>query len=350
MDLPKHIQDMADEAKRLQQEIASGNAEGNGNTEGRETDETKSPAPGTPESDAMKQDAAIAEDITPDLEADDAPGDLEDFGAEQKPEATQPDGADQRQEEPWKAKYKTLEGKYNAEVPRLSKEVRELKDALRQYQAEIDRLSRVEKEAHAAPPDIDGDIDIGAYEDYGDEMRDLATKLSWSIQAIKSLKGENDTLKQQLGGVFNYQHQQTYDQFIHAVRQAYPAFDHQDQDPEFLSWVDSMNIDLQAIGQSRDVKKAVDVYRTWNDLTGKYKQQKAVNAPTHQADKSRVEKQVAPPRSRPSSQQGGERKAWTRNEIAKVYEDIKRGVYSDSEALKMKQAIFSAQSKGLITE
>lgn len=343
MTLPKRIQDMADEAKRLQEDLIAG----------RNTAEEKPPAPDTPEADAMRQDAAVVEDITPAKEHQAVTDEPEVETPDNPPPKTDPAERHEDGLETWKARYKTLEGKYNAEVPRLSQEIRQLKDALRDYQAEL--TNRANAQADAAqraerPEDaIAGDINPDAYEEYGDEFKDLASKLQWAIHQVKSLKGENEKLRDQVGGVYKNQNQQSYDAFLNQIRSEHPAFDQQDQDPEFLQWLDTMQINLPAIAESRDVQKALSVYRAWSDLTGRYKESSTPPVTSaHPGNQNTVTKQVAPPRSRPAAPQSGP-KVWSRKDIAAFYEDVKSGKYSEQEALTIKHQIFDAQRKGLIT-
>lgn len=369
MVLPTKIQQMADEAKRLQKEIAAEKTPGNPETQ--EPNKEAGPAPNTPEAAALKQDAAQVTDVTPkEVEAEESPGDgnpdeettvAEQEGHEEDQDtvAAEEAGEEKKEkggEEYWKARFKSLEGKYKAEVPRYTQELKELKQTLQGYEAEIRRLrdelaaqGRTQPEEPASSDTEE--IDPNVYEEYGDEMKALAEKLNWAIKTVNSLRDENKTLKDQVGGVYQQQSQRDYQHFLNQIRQQYPVFDQQDTHPEFLSWIEEMGIDLNKVAQDRDVEKAIKIYKAWPGASALLEHNTS-GEPPPEADKkksSNVNKQVAPPRSKPTPPPPSGGATWTREDIRRAYNDIREGKYTDAQAMQIKADIFKAQTEGRVT-
>ncbi len=106
MALPKQVEAQLRELEQIEKQIA----------------ESQNPAPADPE--PQSKDNPPAEPSTPEPPAQ------QQVPVESKPEPTEPAIA----EETWQSRYIALKGKYDAEVPRLHADVRELKaqvDALR---------------------------------------------------------------------------------------------------------------------------------------------------------------------------------------------------------------------------
>lgn len=318
MDLPKNIQEQADKARKLQEDYI------------KEKTGEKEPAPGSEEAQAFKQDSAQVEEVDV---SDEEP--IEQEEEEEAPEKEQKDQTDE--EETWESRYKALIGKYNAEVPRYAAEVRELKQELRELREE----SRQPQKSDA--PEM-GDLDPNAYEEYGEDMKKLAIQTTQLMKQVKELREENKSLRQGVDKAYESTEKMSYDGFLDKVRKSYPAFDQQDTDPEFLKWVDDMGIDLKTIGQERNVKKAVEVYKAFSNMTGKY--QPKEEKKTKEIPKDVVKKQVAPPKSRPAPPEDKGKDIWTREDISNFYRDLQKGKYSQEEGFKIKQKIFKAQSEG----
>ncbi|MFW6177370.1 MAG: hypothetical protein ACOC43_03285 [Desulfohalobiaceae bacterium] len=346
MELPRHIQEAADEARKLQKQIAQ-DKQGS-------PDSQQAAAPESEESEADEQshEESGEEQEEQAQHGEQQEGEQGQQAASEESEH-QFDGHDQGRDEKgvdyWKQRFETLKGKYDAEVPRQAQEIRELRQQLQEHQKQVQQL---QEQKQAQPQESDKDISPENYAEYGEEMQALAEKLSWAVQTLNELRQENAKLKEQVGTVYEQQDQQTYQQFLDQVRKQYPHFDQQDQDSEFLQWVEDMGIDLAKIGQQRDVKKAVEVYKSWNDLVGRYGQPNQETQPQEKSQrlKQGVNKQVSPPKSKPTPPGDGQKKSWTRQDIKRAYDDIKSGRLDEQQALKLKNQIFKAQREGRITD
>ncbi|NCC84832.1 MAG: hypothetical protein EOM03_12010 [Clostridia bacterium] len=140
---------------------------------------------------------------------------------------------EQPKHENWEAKFHTLQGKYNAEVPRLN-------DLARQQAAEIQRLTSLVEAKQEQPPataPAKTTLNREALEAYDDEFGKL-------VDLIEAQKAEIDVLKSTLGQVQGNvqqvgQHQQATatDMFWRELRAAVPDFDAINADPAFVAWL-----------------------------------------------------------------------------------------------------------------
>jgi hypothetical protein len=364
MAIPEKIQEAADQSKKMIEDLAKAKRGGN-----PEPEPQTGPAPGSPEAAALKQDAAQAQDLDnkgdqrkPEGEdpkqeprAKDADNDLENKSGQ--PEGDGGDGGEP-DEVDWKEKFetlerrfKTLEGKYNAEVPRYAAHVKELNRNIQGYEAEIRRLKEAQTLPQQGQPppagqgqaDEIGEIDPKNFEDYGEEMQDLANKLKWAITKIKSLEQEKTQLKQEVGQINETTRKSEWDHFEDKISQRYPCFEQQNHDPEFMAYLRAENVDLAGPVNRRDVDAVVEVYKGWPGAA-KY-------APTPKPKQDpNIDNQVAPPRGKPTGQNQNASPMWKRSDISKAYDDIKKGVYTEAEAMKIKRDIFNATREGRITD
>lgn len=142
-----------------------------------------------------------------------------------------------QQPENWEAKFHTLQGKYNAEVPRLS-------DTLRQQSAEIQRLTQLVEALQAKQPEpaqqtqqpqstVDREA-LTAYDEEFGKLVDLIDAQKAEIEALKSQVGQVQGNVQQVGKA---QQLTAAELFWNKLRAAVPDFDAINDDPAFHTWL-----------------------------------------------------------------------------------------------------------------
>lgn len=134
--------------------------------------------------------------------------------AEAEPQETPPVKA-----EPWEERYRVLQGKYDAEVPRLHEQVKYLT-------AQLDALN-----AQRQPPAKQTESDYLAKirEDYGDEL----------AAPFEQLQAELVKLRNQMSQVGQTREQMYYQSLDTQV----PDWQALNNDPGFLSWLDQVSPD-----------------------------------------------------------------------------------------------------------
>jgi len=202
-------------------------------------------------------------------------------------------------EQTWQARYKTLLGMYNAEVPGLYDRVKGLNRELDDLKAEVARLQQQPKKEDA--PNISSVTDKDR-EEFGEDLIDLQRRVAAEVvtplqSKIDSLEVENTKLRAQLGETGTRVQAFTFEQKLTA---AIPDFASVDADPRWVAWLDEVDPILR--GPRRAV--ALDAYNK-GDVEGVkayvelWKQSAGITQPKQAKEKSSTEfkAQVAPNRS-----------------------------------------------------
>ena len=159
---------------------------------------------------------------------------VDDSTAEVEP--TKPDGEDL-----WKQKYKTLQGMYDAEVPRLHSQVKDLSgelEALKNQVLESQKAAdAAEKQAaHEARVNLVTDDDR---QEFGDELIEVQRKVAREetadlIARFEALEAENAQLKQQLDDTGARVVTASFEQ---RLTQLVPDFAEVNVDPRWINWL-----------------------------------------------------------------------------------------------------------------
>lgn len=212
MALPKQVQQQINEVSDLEQQLYG--------------DDTAA----TPET-------TVSTVVEPEAEQEVPAGESEvvdDSTAEVEP--TKPDGEDL-----WKQKYKTLQGMYDAEVPRLHSQVKDLSgelEALKNQVLESQKAAdAAEKQAaHEARVNLVTDDDR---QEFGDELIEVQRKVAREetadlIARFEALEAENAQLKQQLDDTGARVVTASFEQ---RLTQLVPDFAEINVDPRWINWL-----------------------------------------------------------------------------------------------------------------
>ena len=263
-------------------------------------------------------------------------------------------------------KYKTLQGMYNAEVPRLHQQNRELNQRLQQLEQLLASVSTQQKESSRASAPVVAklvtDADIEEYGDSIDMMRkvsreevgSVASRLSKIEEALNSLQS---SVVPQIQEVSKRQAASSEQQFWSDLSNAVPNWRDINDDQDFQSWL--LEVD-QLTGISRqtyledaqrqlDSRRVANFFSTWMNITGRAAvAQSADRSPKPQSE---LEKQVTPGRSRntgtPANSKG---KVWSAADITKFFDDVRTGKYHgrEQERDRTERDIFAAQRENRI--
>lgn len=207
MALPKQVQDQLDALEVLEKQLA----------------DSQKPAPTEP-------DPTLAEP-TPEP----TPAPAEPKPVEPKPEPTEPVVA----EETWQQKYKTLKGMYDAEVPRLHSDIRELRS-----QVESLRKAAESKPSEPVKPatqeKLVTDADVEAF---GSDLIEVQRKVAREVAAefrgeLDAMKAENEKLREQLSATGSQVSEATFEQRLHRL---VPDFEAVNADPKWIAWLQEVD-------------------------------------------------------------------------------------------------------------
>lgn len=256
-------------------------------------------------------------------------------------------------EETWEQRYRGLQGKYDAEVPRLHSQLREMNAQLQQLIAD-NAVLKAQKTAEPPAP-AKTLITEQDKEAFGSDLIDLidrATeqKIAGYREAEAQLKAEIAELKGKLGNVSERQVVSDKDRFMMQLGQLVSDWEAINVDPGFLTWLSEVDpvYGLPRQAALNNAYEAFDAQRTANI----FKQYKALTAPAQPAqNKPNLQSQVAPTRSRTSpapATNSAEKRTYTQGEITQFYEEWRRGYLDNDEAVRMEKEIHAAIAEGRI--
>lgn len=275
------------------------------------------------------------------------------------PRATEPPKGDET-EETFERKYKTLQGMYNAEVPRLHADKRELTNRVQQLEQLFASMSA--KPAASAAP-VQKHVTEQDVEDYGDsievmrkvfreEMSSKDTEIGELRQLVRQMQGTVVPQVHQLSHNYAVSNEQRFWAELQAV---VPDWQEINGDKEFQSWL--LEVDpltglarqtyLDDAQRNLDVRRVTNFFTAWKGNTG---------GPSARTDRkaqsaSELERQISPGKGRAgASRSQGEPKTYTPEDIRSFFADVQKGRYRGKEAERdrIERDIFAAQRQGRI--
>ena len=234
MALPKQIQAQLDEVEALEKQLAQGEE-----TETIEPTEVKEKKTSKK---AKAKDTKV--DMTEVPVQREEPVEIEAKPADDIPEEVS---------DSFKQKYSTLKGKYDAEVPRLHQQVRELSEQMKAIREEAVTAEKVKSEKPKERVSYVTDADR---DEYGDDLIDFQRRVAkehaqefegrfeQQAKVIEELQKKISTTDSQVG-------EQGFTQRLNAL---VPGFDQLDNDERWVSWLNEY--DPMSRGPRRDQAQA----------------------------------------------------------------------------------------------
>jgi hypothetical protein len=284
-----------------------------------------------------------------------------DSGGEQAPAPKAPEQPEgDKTEKTLEQKYRTLQGMYNAEVPRLHAEKRELTNRVQQLEQLIASMNAAPPAQQAPVQKLITEQDM---EDYGDSIEvmrkvfreEMASK-DTEINELRSL------MRQMQGTVVPQVHQLSQShavsneqRFWADLQAAVPDWQDVNGNKEFQAWL--LEVDpltgiprqtyLDDAQRSLDARRVANFFTAWKGLTG------GPDARTHREAQSasELERQVAPGKGRSGgTKPQGAARTYTSEDIRTFFTDVQRGKYRGKEAERdrIERDIFAAQREGRI--
>lgn len=235
----------------------------------------------------------------------------------------------------WEHRYKVLEGKYKAEVPRLAADNRELRQKLNQALADIEDLkNRPTQDTLIKPEDR---------EKYGDDLLDVIKRAAKEETAVKDV--EIQTLKKKLDNFETTAAKNTEMEFYNSLSNAVPDWPTLNNDEGFLNWLDEHD---ELTGQKRqDLLDAAYSAYDANRVARFFKAYTALTQKNVQSSQSALAAQVAPESGRVQTPPPGKR-TWTRGEVKSFYDQCRQGKVSEKDMVAIEAEIQMAAAEGRI--
>ena len=286
MALPKQVEAQLRELEALEKQLTEG----------------QNPAPADPE-------PTLAEPPQ-----DPQPQPAEPKPVEPTPKPTEPEVP----EETWQQKYKTLKGMYDAEVPRLHADLRDLK-------GQVDNLRKAAETKPAEPvktakvEKLVTDADVQAF---GEDLIEVQRKVAREVAAefrgeLDAMKAENEKLREQLNTTGSQVSEASFEQRLYRL---VPDFQAVNADERWIGWLNEVDPLLRAPRKS--VAQEAFNHGDAEAVAHYIGMFKASVAPAEQpSDKAaELEKQIQPKRSAATAPVSQQAKTYTDSQIQKMFQ------------------------------
>ena len=253
----------------------------------------------------------------------------------------------------WKNRFEVMQGKYNAEVPRLAEQVQSL----------TGRVTEFERVRDVKPFEKPKLITEDEAKEYSPEFIDMVERAAEQRVAgiVEPLKAQITDLQRQVGGVAGETRRFTFGEHLAKLDSTFPAKQQGEaqqwrlvnESADFLNWLAERDIVsgrirndlLQEANQALDTERVAAIFRQFIGGDGK--------APPAAPPAASLNAQVLPPAAttgptNPANAPKG--RMWKNSEIQGFYDDIRRGKYRDrlDEQKRTEQDIFAAQGEGRV--
>jgi hypothetical protein len=321
---------------------------------------------------AVREQAERAEQLARELGSANV-ADAPDEGREQggdgtpssPPEHQEPD--DQRapvrepEDESWRQRFNTLQGKYDNEVPQLYGQIRNLTNLITSMQ------NAAPPPQPPPPPPVAPQITDEDREMWGDDLPNAVSRWVGNPQddRIRSLEAQVQYLAGGQQRVDTSLTQQSVMSQLDMDPDLTGRWRQLNDAPAFLSWLSELDqfSARPRIELLREAYAQGDANRTgrfFKSYLAEHTAPPGSRAPAHtqlngSAGRMRLEELAAPGRAAASGTNGGaspERRMWTNREIGAFYRDVQRGVYRTRQADKdrIEADILAAASEGRVTQ
>jgi len=326
--IPSAVRKRAEEAEKLQKE-----AQAAADPEGAAPPQPEDPeAPKAPE---LEQPELLEPDEAPPQAEPEAPQEP------QEPEE-EPDPRD-AEIEALKHKNKVLQGKYDAEVPRLAKERNE---AIKRNEELELQLASQQIQEPAAPAEAPV-VDYKKYateeelEEFGEDYVALQANIAARMmnEQLAKIQGQLETVKRSSEDA-------TFDAFEQSVAAAVPNFNQLNTDPEFIEWLQqpdgysggTLQDSLDDASVARDLNRVVSIFKAWEATRPKETGKKVTPMP--------LEQQVSPKGK--GAPQNPSKKTYTVSQYKEIAKNVALGRYTPEQAQELQRELDTAYAEGRI--
>jgi hypothetical protein len=253
---------------------------------------------------------------------------------EQEAEAPEPEPEPQKD---YKHQYDVLRGKYDAEVPRLHRQVADLNSEIQNLHRTLAEMQKPKEPDEVKPADRSL-VTAQEIEEYGEDLVDLVGRRAQEVYAptITELRREISELKGQLGGVTEKAAKSARDKVLDQLDQQVEDWKELNESEEFLNWLDQKDPYsgeergrmLQLAFEANDGDRTVAFFKGFKREHAAVTPTTDDSPPPVRAPSVNLQDQVAPGKARKTATTASaqkEKRTWTRAQIAEFYSDVHKG-------------------------
>lgn len=262
-------------------------------------------------------------------------------------------------EDTFEKRYKSLQGMYNADTARLRTDNQQLNSRVAQLEQLLSSLSAAPQPSTPAVEKLVTEKDVEEYGDSIEVMRrvtreEVAASHRRIAELEHMLKQVQTSVLPRVEQVAQRQAVTAEQSFWSELSAVVPAWRDINTDQDFHRWL--LDTDpltgltrqtyLEDAQRNLDVRRVAAFFTSWQGLNGQSTAQ-----PSRSASDSQLDRQVAPGRSRGGSAPTSTApKTYSSKDIAKFFDDVRKGVYRGKEAERdrIERDIFAAQRENRI--
>ena len=267
--------------------------------------------------------------------------------------------SDNQTKDSWEQKYKTLQGMYNAEVPRMKAENRELSSRVTQMEQLLSTLNSQPAAQPVSSDPLITDKDVQEYGDSIDVMRRAAREeVAQANNRVSQLEQQvmqmQTSVVPQMNQISHAQAESATNSFWARLSTIIPEWQDINNNGDFQSWL--LDVDpltgisrqtyLEDAQQNLDSNRVAQFFRSWQEANGTPVAQTNRKVPSDQ-----LEKQVSPGRGRSGTNtMPSEGQTYSPADIEVFFDAVRKGKYKgrEEERGRIERDIFSAQREGRI--
>lgn len=265
----------------------------------------------------------------------------------------------------WQQRYRTLQGKYDREVPALRGDVNTLRSQVETLTAQLEAAKTV------TPPPAPSKVPDADVETYGEDLvtatrRWARAEVAGELEALRAqlaeVKQTTTTVQQETAQTRATTQLQTMLTQLDAHPEIGKTWRQVNDDPAFMTWLEQvdpftggprMGLLRDAFGRS-DVHRTAAFFKAYAQEHTALQPPPAVEPPTPQPGTGRptLETFASPGRGTGQAPSGApaDKRIWTQASIAAFYRDRTHGKYQDrqAESVRLEQDLISAAAEGRI--
>lgn len=262
--------------------------------------------------------------------------------AEPVQEVAPPPVAREETVEYWRDRFKTVQGKLDAELPQLHQRLREQDEALRRA------LSQIEEQKKPAQKDASSDLITDKdTEDYGADLVDMVRRAAREEgqrmleRAMAEFRKEIGAVESKVGEVGDRVSKSDADKFWASVMSLVPDWPVIDADESWFAFLDTTpefsdatyrELAGRAI-QKGDAQKIANLVGVWRKAVGRFPAQPQPSRPNPQAE---LQRQVAPNTAKTGTSAPAGERIWSRDdyEAAMDHRNVRRLGQAEADRLE----------------
>jgi hypothetical protein len=281
--------------------------------------------------------------------------------------------------EGWEQKYRVLQGKYNAEVPRLQRQVTEQNSTIEQLKQQMTAtqgmLAAFAQNRVAAPGQGQGPAPAAQsklvkdeeVKEFGEDLTDFIGRVAEQRlmgridQKLQPVQQQVERVSSDAAVTAQEQAKLAHERLLATLDRDFAEWRQLNRDPQFLEWLaqpdpysGAARQDLISQAYERfDAPRIVAFFKGYRNEHAVVTPPAAAAAPVEGASQRRLDDFVAPgqPKAGPTgAQNGAGKRIWTEAEIKRFYDDCRSGKFRSNpdRRRELEQDIFAAGREGRV--